>query len=79
LSKDSSNPLFWGLSDEGDLVQIDWSVKPVSTSDDGPKIAEYVRRTYDSENEHRPGLAIQQSPFFPNLILTVHNFHFAIW
>lgn len=58
---------------------IDWSVKPVSTGDDGPKFAEYVRFTYDSEKENRPALALERSPFYPNLLLTVHNFHFAIW
>jgi hypothetical protein len=58
---------------------IDWSVKPVSSTDDGPKFAEYVRFTYDSEKENRPALALERSPFFPNLLLTVHNFHFAIW
>ena len=58
---------------------IDWSIKPIQTSDDAPKIAEYVRLTYDSEKEYRPGLALERSPFYPNLLLTVHNFHFAIW
>ena len=58
---------------------IDWSIKPISTSDDGPKFAEYVRMTYDSEKENRPALALERSPFFPNLLLTVHNFYFAIW
>lgn len=47
--------------------------------DDGPKYAEYVKFTYESEKEYRPALALERSPFFPNLLLTVHNFHFAIW
>ena len=79
LQKDQTTPTFWAASDEGDLVLIDWSVKPVSTGDDGPKFAEYVRLTYDSEKENRPALALERSPFYPNLLLTVHNFHFAIW
>lgn len=79
LQKDQTTPTFWAVSDEGDLVLIDWSVKPVSSGDDGPKFAEYVRFTYDSEKENRPALALERSPFFPNLLLTVHNFHFAIW
>lgn len=29
--------------------------------------------------EDRPALALERSPFFPNLLLTVHNFQFAIW
>jgi hypothetical protein len=61
------------------LVSIDWSVKPAAGGDDGPKFAEYVKFTYESEKEYRPALALERSTFFPNLILTVHNFHFAIW
>jgi len=29
--------------------------------------------------EGRPALSLDRSPFFPNLLLTVHNFYFAIW
>lgn len=79
LQKDQATPTFWAASDEGDLVLVDWSVKPVSTGDDGPKFAEYVRFTYDSQKEHRPALALERSPFYPNLLLTVHNFNFSIW
>ena len=74
LQEGQTTPTFWALSDEGDLVLIDWSIKPIQTSDDAPKIAEYVRMTYDSEKEYRPGLALERSPFYPNLLLTVHNF-----
>ena len=79
VNRDSTIPNFWALSDEGDLILIDWSVKPPAGGDDGPKMVEYVRRTYNSMNENRPGLALEQSPFFPELLLTVHNFNFAIW
>jgi dynein intermediate chain 3, axonemal len=79
LSPGQNNTLFWGASDEGDLCMIDWSVKPVGQTDDGPKFAEYVKFTYESEKEYRPALALERSPFFPNLILTVHNFHFSIF
>lgn len=69
---------FWAVSDEGFLSFIDWSVKPVSTGDDGgPKFAEYVKRSYETYGcmrEDRPALALERSPFFPNLLLTVHNF-----
>jgi hypothetical protein len=56
------------------LVLIDWSVKPPATNDDGPKIAEYVKQTFDFMKENRPALALERSPFYPNLLLTVHNF-----
>ena len=79
MQANQTTPLFWATSDEGDLVLIDWSVKAVGGGDDGPKIAEYVKRTLDREKEHRPALGLERSPFYPNLLLTVHNFHFAIW
>ena len=37
LQKGQTTPTFWAVSDEGDLVLIDWSVKPVGGGDDGPK------------------------------------------
>lgn len=79
LQKDQTNPYFWATSDEGDLCLIDWSVRPAANPDEGPKITEYVKLMYESEKEYRPCLALQRSKFFPNLLLTVHDFHFAIW
>ena len=38
-----TNPTFWGASDEGDLVFVDWSIKPVGGGDGENKLAEYVR------------------------------------
>ena len=79
LQAGQTTPTFWATSDEGDLCLIDWSVKPPQGGDDGPKIAEYVKFTYESEKEYRPALALERSPFFPNLLLTVHNFHFTVF
>jgi len=71
---------FWAASDEGDLLMIDWSVKPAGgNSEEASKFAEYVKRTYDSERNYRPVLALERSPFFEDLMLTVHDFHFCIW
>merc|ERR1712166_372837 len=58
-------PTFWAVSDEGFLCFIDWSVKPLSTGDDGgAKFAECVRRSYESYGcmrEDRPALALERS------------------
>lgn len=71
---------FWAASDEGDLLMIDWSVKPTgNANEEGAKFAEYVKLTYDSDRNYRPVLALERSPFFEDLILTVHDFHFCIW
>ena len=73
---------FWAASDEGDLLMIDWSVKPVAApgGEEGQKVfAEYVKTTYDVERNYRPVVALERSPFYDDLFLTVHDFHFCIW
>lgn len=57
-------------------MMIDWTIKPAS---EDTKIAEYVRMTRDSERSFRPTLVLERSPFYEDLVLTVHDFHFAIW
>lgn len=69
-------PTFFASSDEGDLLFIDWSVKPLG---DENKIAENVRIQRDSERNYRPVLALERSPFYEDLVMTIHDFHFAIW
>lgn len=61
IDNTTTSPTFWATSDDGDLVLIDWSVKPVAGGDDGPKITEYVKFTYESEKEYRPALALERS------------------
>lgn len=80
LKKNQTDAQFWGASDEGDLCLIDWSIRaPGGQNDDAPKVTEYVKFCYDSEKEYRPALALERSKFYQNLLLTVHDFHFAIW
>jgi WD40 repeat protein len=76
FSANQENPVFYGASDEGDLLLIDWSIKPVG---DDTKIAENIRLARDSERNYRPIVALERSPFYEDLIMTVHDFHFAIW
>lgn len=79
FQKGQTLPQFYAASDEGDLLLVDWSVKPHGAQDGEQKQAEYIKVTYDSERSYRPVLALERSPFFEDLILTVHDFHFAIW
>ena len=75
-----STTTFWAASDEGDLLLIDWSVKAQGGGgEEGSKYAEYVKLTYDSDRNYRPCLALERSPFYEDLLLTVHDFHFCIW
>lgn len=76
---DQSTPTFWAASDEGELAYIDWSIRPEKGEGNDSKPAEYIQLEYYSERNCRPTLALARSPFFPNLLMTVHDFHFAIW
>jgi hypothetical protein len=58
------------------MLYIDWSIKPIG---DDNKIAENVRTQRDSERNYRPVLALERSPFYSDLVMTIHDFHFAIW
>jgi hypothetical protein len=57
-------------------MMIDWTIKPASEES---KFADNVRMTRDSERNFRPTLALERSPFYEDLVMTVHDFHFAIW
>jgi hypothetical protein len=61
------------------LALIDWTIRPEKGEGNENKPAEYIQREYESERNCRPVLALARSPFFPNLLMTVHDFHFAIW
>ena len=73
---------FWAGSFEGELLKIDWSVKAGKANEGeeghGAK-AENVRIYYDQERNFRPVLCVERSPFYPELIITVHDFNFCIW
>jgi len=61
---------------------IDWNVKPAGGQggeEGAQKFVEYVKFTYDGERNYRPVLALERSPFYPDLLLTVHDYHFCIW
>ena len=40
---EQTTPTFWAASDEGDLVFVDWSIKPIGGADGEAKIPEFVR------------------------------------
>ena len=79
FEEDQTTPTFWGASDEGELAYIDWSIRPAPGGEGAAREPEYVQRIYESERNSRPVLALERSPFYDDLLLTVHDFHFAIW
>ena len=83
--KDQTDTFIWCSSDEGDLVMIDWSVKPPGDQKKGLQakkedvIIDYILQYYESERNFRPVLELARSPFYEDLLLTVHDFYFCIW
>ena len=78
FEENQTTSTFWGASDEGELALIDWSIRPIKSGEHEQK-AEYVQRIFESERNSRPVLALERSPFYDDLLLTIHDFHFAIW
>lgn len=74
---------FYAGSDEGDLILVDWTVvkvaKPGAAAGDEKKDESIIKKIYESERNYRPVLALERSPFYPNMLLTVHDFHFCLW
>lgn len=76
--KNGTLPQFWAGSDEGDLIFIDWSKRPTGKEDDQAKQADFMIAR-ESQRNYRQVLALEQSPDFEDLIMTVHDYNFCIW
>lgn len=73
---------FWAASDEGDLLEVDWAVRPANQAggnDNDKAQGEFIQTIYDTEKNYREVLALERSPFFDDIILTVHDYNFCIW
>ncbi len=66
---------FWAASDEGDLIFVDWSKRPTGKGEDQTQKADFMI-SREIQRNYRPVLALEQSPFFEELIMTVHDFNF---
>lgn len=75
FQKGQKVPQFAGSSDEGELFLVDLGIK---TSEESSK-SEMVTKIWQYERSYRPTVALDRSPFFDDIILTVYDFHFSIW
>jgi dynein intermediate chain 3, axonemal len=76
--RNCTDPIFWAGSDEGDLIFVDWSKRPTGKEEDlAQKVDFMISR--ESQRNYRYVLALEQSPFFEDLLMTVHDFNFCIW
>jgi hypothetical protein len=57
------------------LFFLDWTVRP---TEENAK-AEMVQQLWQNERSYRPTVGLDVSPFFDDIILTLHDFNFCIW
>ena len=57
------------------LYQADWTAKP---SEEANKI-EILQKVWSTERSGRPTVALDISPFFDDIILTIYDLYFCLW
>lgn len=67
------NPLIHVATDEGQVYSVDWTIKPTPEN-----LCANVKKIY-SNRYFRPVLGFEFSPFYENIFLTVHDYHFCLW
>lgn len=82
FEKNQTTPTFYAGSDEGDLVQVNWTqtkIKPGQSAEEHKQENQLIRVHYDTERNYRACLALERSPFYDDMLLTVHDYHFCLW
>lgn len=83
--QDRRSQLF-ASTEEGEIVFADWRARPAGAKDDkaaaeegddGHEAPEYVQ--WMAPDHGRPCVALQPSPFFPEILLSVGDWSFQLW
>lgn len=72
--KNQKNTTIVGTSDQGEVFVLDWTIKP---GEEGKN--DNILQYWDKERSYRPVVALDVSPFYEDIILTVHDYNFSIW
>lgn len=72
---EQEDTLFYGTSDEGELFSGYWAPKKLDEASKGDIIQDY----WDYARNLRPTVNLQISPFFKDILLTIHDCGFCIW
>ena len=64
---------FYISTDEGQIYCVDMGAKNTADNPTGNVVMHYNNRYF------RPVLYFERSPFFKDIFLTVHDFHFSLW
>lgn len=65
---------FFASTEEGELIFGDWAAR--AEEDRKPEL---VKRLYNVSKTYRPMLALERSPFFPDVLLGVTDWAFYLW
>ena len=71
IQKDSR---FYCTSDSGELLIVDWVARTMEEAK-----PEHVKSVLSSESCFRPAVDLKRSPFFEDILMSIHDFHFCIW
>lgn len=64
-----------GTSDEGELFIFDWGEKPGEENQKN----QLVSQIWGNFRNVRPPVGLDVSPFYDDIILTLHDFNFSVW
>ncbi|CAK59134.1 unnamed protein product (macronuclear) [Paramecium tetraurelia] len=73
--KNQKTPTLSGTSDEGEVFILDWGERQ---GEEGQK-NQLVTTIWQQARSMRPPIALDVSPFFDDIILTLHDFNFCVW
>ncbi|CAD8180809.1 unnamed protein product [Paramecium pentaurelia] len=73
--KNQKAPTLSGTSDEGEVFILDWGERQ---GEEGQK-NQLVTTIWQQARSLRPPIALDVSPFFDDVILTLHDFNFCVW
>ncbi len=67
------NSLIYVSTDEGQIYTTDWTVKITQEN-----LTANIKKVYYNRY-YRPIITFEFSPFYENIFLTLHDFHFCLW
>ena len=73
--ENAEDSFFYGTSNEGELFTACWATKKGEQATRVELLVDY----WDYVRNYRPTINLQISPFYDNIILTIHDSMFCIW
>ncbi len=75
FQKNAKKPRFTASSDEGEIFVVDWTIRANEDVNNPDPVIDY----HSYCKNYRAPVGIDRSPFFDDIILSLHDFYFCIW